>query len=95
MAGAELVWFPSQGLNGSVRADYIGNRFLNKRNTALAEPFTTYSAALGYRFPRWDLQLVGENLTDERDPVAESELGDGQYYRQIARNIRLSWGVRF
>ncbi|MEA2563254.1 MAG: iron complex outerrane recepter protein [Acidobacteriota bacterium] len=95
MAGAELVWFPAQGFNGSVRADYIGNRFLNKRNTALADPFTTYSAALGYRFPRWDLQLVGENLTDERDPVAESELGDGQYYRQTGRNVRLSWGVRF
>lgn len=38
---------------------------------------------------------MGENLTDERDPVAESELGDGQYYRQTARNVRLSWGVRF
>ena len=95
LAGAELVWFPSEGFNGSVRADYIGNRFLNKRNTALAEPFTVYSAALGYRFPRWDVQLVGENLTDERDPVAESELGDGQYYRQTARSYRLSWGVRF
>ncbi|MFL6198190.1 MAG: TonB-dependent receptor [Thermoanaerobaculia bacterium] len=95
MAGAELVWFPAQGFNGSLRADYIGNRFLNKRNTALAEPFTVYSAALGYRFPRWDLQLVGENLSDERDPVAESELGDGQYYRQTGRSYRLSWGVRF
>lgn len=95
LAGAELVWFPSEGFNGSVRADYIGNRFLNKRNTALAEPFTVYSAALGYRFPRWDVQLVGANLTDERDPVAESELGDGQYYRQTARSYRLSWGIRF
>jgi len=95
LAGAELIWFPAQGFNGSLRADYIGNRFLNKRNTALADPFTVYSAALGYRFPRWDLQLVGENLSDERDPVAESELGDGQYYRQTARSFRLSWGVRF
>jgi iron complex outermembrane receptor protein len=95
LAGLELTWFPAQGFNGSVRADYVGNRFLNKRNTALADPFTLYSAALGYRFSRWDLQLVGENLSDERDPVAESELGDGQYYRQTARNIRLNWGVRF
>jgi iron complex outermembrane receptor protein len=95
LAGAELVWFPDRGWNANVRADYVGDRFLNKRNTALAPSYTTYAAGVGYRFERWDLLLQGENLSDERDPVAESELGDAQYYRQPARNVRLIWSARF
>jgi len=32
--------------------------------------------------------LVGvDDLSDERDPVSEAELGDGQYYRQPSREI--------
>lgn len=95
LAGLALVWFPERGWNGSVQADYVGDRFLNKRNTALAPSYTTYSAGIGYRFTSWDLRLQGDNLSDERDPVAESELGDAQYYRQPARNVRLIWSARF
>ena len=39
--------------------------------------------------------MDGRNLTDRRDPVAESELGDAQYYRLFARAFTLSAGVRF
>jgi outer membrane receptor protein involved in Fe transport len=95
LAGIGLIWFPERGWNASVQADYVGDRFLNKRNTALAPSYTTYSAGIGYRFDRWDLRVQGENLTDERDPVAESELGDAQYYRMTARNVRLIWSARF
>ena len=46
-------------------------------------------ASIGYRFDGWELRLAGYNLTDSRDPVSESELGDGQYYRMPARAFEL------
>ncbi|HEX6901066.1 MAG TPA: TonB-dependent receptor [Thermoanaerobaculia bacterium] len=95
LASAGLLWTPARGFAGSVVANYVGERFLNKRNTALAPDYTTLAAGLGYRFGTWELRLDGENLTDERDPVAESELGDAQYYRLPARNFRLGLNLRF
>jgi outer membrane receptor protein involved in Fe transport len=95
LAGADLVWSPDHGLVGFAGWNRVGERFLNKRNTALAPPYDLWSAGLGYRFGTWELRVDGFNLTDERDPVAESELGDAQYYRQPARNFRLTWAARF
>lgn len=95
LASAGLIWAPAQGFTGFALANYVGERFLNKRNTALAPDYTTWSAGLGYRFGTWEVRLDGENLNDTRPPVAESELGDGQYYRLPARTYRLSLGARF
>lgn len=80
---------------GSVVVKYTGDRFLNKRNSALAEPFTAVDAGAGYRLGRWELRLDGRNLTDRRDAVSESELGDAQYYLLPARRLDLTFGVRF
>ena len=74
---------------------YVGDRFLIKRNTALAQPFTTVDIGAGYRMHRWELRVDGRNLGDRRDAVSESELGDAQYYRLTARRIDVSFGVRF
>ncbi|HEY4562042.1 MAG TPA: TonB-dependent receptor, partial [Thermoanaerobaculia bacterium] len=95
LGSAGLTYSPTQGLNGSVVVNYVGDRFLNKRNTALAPSYTTWGASLGYRFGRWDLLLTGENLNDTRPPVSESELGDAQYYILPARTFRLGLGYRF
>lgn len=95
LASAELVWSPDHGVVGFASWNRTGERFLNKRNTALAPAFDLWSAGLGYRFGTWELRVDGFNLTDERDPIAESELGDAQYYRQPARNYRLTWAARF
>ena len=84
-----VSYFPERGLTAWATWNYVGDRYLNKRNTALAPAFDTYSAGLGWRLAAWRFSLVGENLTDERDPVAESELGDAQYYRQTARSYEL------
>lgn len=81
---------PAEGLQLSAAYAYTGERYLNKRNTSLAESFTVLDATIGYRFDRWQLSLYGRNLTDARDPVSESELGDGQYYRMPARTIGLA-----
>jgi iron complex outermembrane receptor protein len=83
-----LVYAPASGLGGNVVVNYVGERYLNKRNTALAEDFTTWSAGLSYRHGKWDVRLDGVNLGDRRDPVADSELGDAQYYRLPARSVR-------
>jgi outer membrane receptor protein involved in Fe transport len=74
---------------------YSGDRALNKRNTAIAPGFATVDAGIGYRLERWELRVDGRNLSDRRDPIAESELGDAQYYRLPSRRIDATVGVRF
>jgi len=95
LAALGVIWAPESGFFGSARAEWIGDRFLNKRNTALAEAYATWSAGVGYRFARGEVRLDGENLSDRRDPVAESELGDAQYYRLPGRIVSASWLWKF
>lgn len=90
-----VVVAPETGLVANLLVKYTGDRYLDKRNRALAPAFTTLDAGVGYRLDRYELRLDGRNLTDRRDPVSESEVGDAQYYRMTARDIRLSLAVRF
>src|SRR5262245_6801595 len=92
---AGLIVAPSAGFVGDVIFKYAGDRYLNKRNTALAPGFATVDAGVGYRFDRYELRIDGRNLGDARDPVSESELGDAQYYRMPARRIDVTFGLRF
>jgi outer membrane receptor protein involved in Fe transport len=55
----------------------------------------TSDAATGYRLDRCELRLNGSNLGNRRDPVAESELGEGQYYRLPARFVELNLSFDF
>jgi len=95
LAALALSWSPSQGLFASGELSYVGSRYLDKRNTALAESYATLAALVGYRRGRFELRLSGRNLTDRRDPVSESELGDSQYYRLFPRHLDLLGSVRF
>ncbi len=95
MASTGLVYSPARGFFASAIAEFVGERFLNKRNTALAPSYTTWSAGLGYRFATFELRLDGRNLSDTRPPVAESELGDAQYYRLPARRLDLTFRRSF
>ena len=83
-----LVLSPDRGVTASITANYTGDRYLNKRNSALAPAFITVDAGIGYRTNRFELRVDGQNLGDRRDAVAESEFGDAQYYRMTARAIR-------
>ena len=94
-AAFALTWSPARGVFASGELAYTGSRYLNKRNTALAGSFVTLGALVGFRTERLEVRLAGRNLTDRRDPVAESELGDAQYYRMFPRRIDLSAAVRF
>jgi iron complex outermembrane recepter protein len=87
LAGVGVLYLPAKGLNAKILGGYVGSRFLNKRNTAPADAYTTWSAGVGYRFVHAEIRLDGVNLGDARDPVAESELGDAQYYRLPARTV--------
>lgn len=95
LASAGLLYAPARGLTASAEYAYVGDRYLNKRNTALAAPYHTLAASLGYRAGKWEARLSGRNLNDERAPVAESELGDSQYYRLNARRIDATVALRF
>ncbi|HET7843375.1 MAG TPA: TonB-dependent receptor [Xanthomonadales bacterium] len=85
-----LIYAPRVGWQASVVGSYVGDRWLNKRNTARAAPYTVFDASFGYRFESWEFRATGYNLDDDRDPVAESELGDAQYYRLHGRTLELS-----
>ena len=84
-----FLYAPSHGWVFAANYAYTGSRFLNKRNTSKVGSFEVVDASVAYRFDHWELRLSGYNLTDSRDPISESELGDGQYYRMPARSYEL------
>ncbi len=87
LAAFGIVYAPERGFLGGVNVYYTGARFLNRRNTAPANGFATIGLNAGYRTPKWELRVDATNLGDRRDPVAESELGDGQYYLMTSRRV--------
>jgi iron complex outermembrane receptor protein len=99
LGGAGVIYAPKIGAQASVVWRYIGDRFLNKANTAEADAFDLVDAGVGYRFELLNtlttLRINGYNLTDARDPVTESELGDAQFYRLSGRTILGSVDVDF
>ncbi len=90
LAGIGLIYSPASGWNANLIANRVGARFLDKQNTALASAYTLLDAGIGYRHDRWEVRLDARNLTDRRDPVAASELGDGQFYRLPGRSVQAS-----
>ena len=73
LATAGLIVAPDKGIVANAIVKYSGDRYLNKRNTALATPFATVDVGIGYRVRQYEVRLDGRNLGDKRDPVAESE----------------------
>jgi len=82
-----LMYAHDEGLRAYLTVDRVGSRYLNKRNTAIAGAYQTVDAGVGYRHAQWEVRLDGTNLGDRRDPVAESEFGDSQFYRLPARAV--------
>ncbi len=88
LLSAGLSLWPATGFIANVNVNYTGDRYLNKRNTALAPSFATVDAGIGYRTRTAEFRLDGRNLSNRRDAVSESEVGDAQYYRMTARTIQ-------
>lgn len=91
-AGARVdrgVW------GASLNVNFVGSRFLNRENTALADPYTAVNAGISRSTPWGDLRFDVRNLTDRRPPVSDSELGESQFYLQPSRSVFLSWSRAF
>ena len=95
MASAGLVYAPATGWLADATINYVGSRYLNKRNTAPAAAYTAWNAGVGYRFDAGTVRLDGWNLGGTRPPVSESEIGDAQYYLLTARTVTASWIQKF
>jgi iron complex outermembrane receptor protein len=87
LAAVGVQYSPSRGFLGGVEVNYTGNQYLDMLNTTLAAGFATFGINAGYRTRHWELRVDASNLTNRRDPVAESELGDSQFYLLPARRI--------
>ena len=85
----------TNGVSAWASLHYTGSRYLNKRNTALASGFTEVGAGVGYRASFGEIRVDGRNLTNKRAPIAESELGDAQYYLLPARSVRVTYRRAF
>ena len=94
-AGAGLLYVPARGWRGSLTTTFIGSRYLDASNSARVGGFNLVDASIGYRFDRVTLTLSGNNLTDRRDPILVSELGEGQFYRMPARRVDATMSVSF
>lgn len=95
LASAGVVLAPEEGFIANASVNYTGDRYLNKRNTALVPGFSTIDAGIGFRTNRAEYRVDARNLGDRRDAVSESEFGDAQYYRMTPRSIRAGVVVKY
>jgi iron complex outermembrane recepter protein len=93
LAAFGLTYGGRQGFHASITANYVGDRFLDIRNTIRAGAYLTTDASIGYQFPTSAVTLSGYNLTDRRDPVLTSELGEQQFYRLPGRRAFLKLSI--
>jgi iron complex outermembrane receptor protein len=56
--GAGLVYAPGHGVFAHGLVKYVGSRYLNKRNTALAGAYAIVDLGGGYRFGRWEVRWM-------------------------------------
>jgi len=102
LAGGGLLYAGHAGTSATVVLDYIGGRWLNAENSVFARGYTTLDASLGYPLGRYTIHVNGYDLTDRRDPVAQSELQEtvsatatAGYYRLPGRSIVVGVSASF
>jgi iron complex outermembrane recepter protein len=95
LAAAGLLYTPSQGLNSTIVAQYVGRRFLDEENIAPVGGYTNLDASLGYGFGHFIVSVEGNNLTNRRPPVSASEFGSESFYllnpRTVWLRLRYNW----
>lgn len=85
-----LTYAPARGLQMAANVNGEGSRFLDNANLHPARAYAVFDALVGYRWSHLQLVIKGTNLTDRREPILPSELGDGQVYFLLRRHIDLS-----
>ncbi len=86
---------PDAGFIGNASINYVGDRFMNKRNTAPVPGYSTVDAGIGFRMARVEYRIDARNLGNRRDVVAESEFGDAQYYRMTAMTVKAGVAIKY
>src|SRR5204863_282572 len=66
LASAGLTLAPDRGITATATVNYSGDRYLNKRNSALAGAFSTIDVGVGYRTGSAEFRIDGRNLGDRR-----------------------------
>ena len=91
----KFVLAPPQGLGGFAALRHQNHRPLNRRNTFYTPSFYQFDAGLSYVFDRFQLSVIGRNLTDSRPYTTESEIGDSQFYVAPPRGVSAQLTVNF
>ncbi len=80
LINARLAYAPSKYLGGWVAVQRVGKRALDRDNGVFLEPFSQVDAGLSLEVSRARVTVSGRNLGDDRHVVAESDIGDHQFY---------------
>ena len=92
---ARLEYATGHGPSVFFALRHQGRRPLNRRNVNYADGFFESDAGAGWDF-RWGrISVVGRNLGDSRHYVAESEIGDSQFYVAAPRRFTAELAFRF
>jgi outer membrane receptor protein involved in Fe transport len=95
MWNVKAVWAPASGFGGFVAVRHQNQRPLTRRNTAYTPSFFETDAGISYEQSRFRIAVVGRNLGDSRHYVAESEIGDSQFYVAPPLGVSAELTVRF
>lgn len=93
--GAGLIYAPPRGLRGALTTSFTGARYLDPSNRFRVGGFNVIDASLGYRYDRYTVTFSADNLTDRRDPILASELGEGAFYRMTSRRYTVALTAAF
>jgi iron complex outermembrane recepter protein len=94
LCALSATYAPAVGWRASVTGNYVGARYLDMQNLNRVGGYFSEDASVGYAFEKVLIAATGYNLTDRRDPVLESDLGEGQIYRAKGRWLALKVTVR-
>ncbi|HXM75251.1 MAG TPA: hypothetical protein VN971_00580, partial [Thermoanaerobaculia bacterium] len=83
------------GPGAFVAVRHQGQRPLNRRNTFYTQGFFETDAGVSWEFAWGRFAVVGRNLGDNRHYIADSEIGDSQFYVAPPRRYSAELAVRF
>jgi outer membrane receptor protein involved in Fe transport len=90
-----LAYQPELGPGGFVAVRHQGQRPLNRRNRFYAGGFFETDAGVSWDFRFGRIALVGRNLGDDRHYIADSEIGDSQFYVAPPRRFLAELTLKF
>ena len=92
---ARLEYATGSGPSAFFALRHQNRRPLNRRNVNYTDSFFESDAGFGWDFPWGRISVVGRNLGDSRHYVAESEIGDSQFYIASPRRFTAEVAFRF